>query len=109
MDKPISRDSQHYVFYTDGTCDLPKNQNCCRAAWAVVQHVRTNSEDPSLNDFAVVQTSHTTSFQTINRAELESVTWLVGHFDHYGHDLMSIHTDSNFVINILDAILQMEH
>lgn len=25
--------ADHNGFYTDGTCDLPREPNCCRAAW----------------------------------------------------------------------------
>lgn len=63
-----------------GTCDHPKDQNCCRAASAIVQQMKVNSKDPSLNHFVVTQTCHTRSFQSMNHGGLESVAWLVDDF-----------------------------
>ena len=102
---PDIRPADHYVFYTDGTCDRPRYQNCCRAAWAVVQHVSHDPVDPSIDHFVVSQTSHMCGLQSINRGELESVSWLVQYFaQHLPEEFLSIHTDSSFVQKTLEAI-----
>ena len=88
LDQPFLSPQGQCIFYTDGTCDKPREQNCCRAAWAVVQHV-----------------SHTKGFQSINRAELEAVTWLAHYFhQHLPYSFMSVFSDSSFVIQIVEAI-----
>lgn len=105
LDQPFVEPQTHCIFYTDGTCDKPREQNCCRAAWAVVQHVRHSSTDPSVGDFIVTQTSHTRGFQSINRGELEAVTWLAHYFHHHQpHRFMSVFSDSSFVVKIVNAI-----
>lgn len=105
LDVPDIQPTSHYVFFTDGTCDRPRYQNCCRSAWAVVQKVFHDPHDPSINHFRVTQTSHARGLQSINRSELESVGWLVNHFHHHlPEELLSIYTDSSFVQKIVEAI-----
>ena len=105
LDRPFVVPQTHCVFYTDGTCDKPREQNCCRAAWAIVQHVQRSPTDPSVGDFIVTQSSHTRGFQSINRGELEAVTWLAHYFHHHQPQrFMSIFSDSSFVVKIISAI-----
>ena len=105
LDQPFLSPQGHCIFYTDGTCDKPREQNCCRAAWAVVQHVQHSPSDPSPEDFVVTQTSHTKGFQSINRAELEAVTWLAHYFhQHLPYSFMSVFSGSSFVIQVVEAI-----
>ena len=105
LDEPDIRPTDHYVFFTDGTCDRPRNQNCCRAAWAIVQQINHDPDSPSLDHFVVSQTSHTCGLQSINRGELESVSWLVSHFArNLPDEFLSVYTDSSFVQKILEAI-----
>ena len=52
----------------------------CRAAWAVVQHVHHNPQDPSLDDFIVTQGSHVAGTPSINRGELGAIVWLAQFF-----------------------------
>ena len=76
IDHPPVADLAHFHLYTDGSCDRPKDLNCCRAAWAVVQHVSVTPDDPSLNDFVVIQGAHVKGTQSINRGELGAVEWV---------------------------------
>lgn len=64
LDIPNIVNTPHFVFYTDESCDKPKFQNCCRAAWVVVQHVR-NPQDPSIDDFVVTQSSQVAGTQCL--------------------------------------------
>ena len=109
LDHPDIRLTAHNEFYTDGTCDLPRVQNCCRAAWSVVQKVAHNAMDPSLDHFVVSQTSHTKGPQTVNRSELEAVCWLVEYFhQNFPIAKVSVYTDSSFVqksIEILQILM----
>lgn len=88
-----------HVLFTDGTCDRPKSQNCCRAAWAVFRQVTLSPPDPSLQDFEVFQTSHVKGIQSINRGELEAVAWVS---DFYSQQIprpfVDLHTDSQFAV-----------
>ena len=105
LDVPNIVSLPHHVFYTDGSCDRPKFQNCCRAAWAIVQHVNSNSQDPSVNDFVVTQSSHVTGTQSINRGELGAIAWLARHFAEFRpNQFMSIHTDSDYALRLVEAI-----
>ena len=105
LDHPDIRLTAHNEFYTDGTCDLPREQNCCRAAWSVVQKVAHDTRDPSLDHFVVSQTSHTKGPQTINRSELEAVVWLIEYFHrHFPEAKVSIYTDSSFVKRSIEVL-----
>lgn len=76
LDTEYQQSSTVHQISTEGTCDRPQNQNCCKAAWAAVRKVSTNSDDPSIHDFEILQVSHVKGQQTINRGELESVVWV---------------------------------
>ena len=105
LDIPNIAPSSHHVFYTDGSCDRPKLQNCCRAAWAVVQHVNSITQDPSVNDFVVTQSSHVAGTQTIHRGELGAIAWLARHFtESRPNQFMSIYTDSDYALRLVEAI-----
>ena len=74
-------------------------------AWAVVQHVRSNFQDPSMDDFVVTQCSHVCGTQSINRGKLGSVAWLARFFaQSRPRQFMSVYTDSEFVRRIVDAV-----
>lgn len=90
------------TIFTDGTCDRPKEQNCCKAAWAAIRQICLNSVDPSLNDFEVLQGSHVKGMQTINRGELEAVVWATEFYSQQiPRPLVDIYTDSSFVVHIM--------
>lgn len=95
----------HEQVYTDGTCDLPKDQNCCRAAWAAIRLANANYADPSYNDFEVLQVSHVQGSQTINRGELASVAWVSQFYAQQQLvPMLDLFTDSSFVERIVRAI-----
>lgn len=91
--------------FTDGTCDRPKLQNCCRAAWAAVKQIHQDREDPSFNHFEVLQVSHVQGVQTINRSELASVAWVTQFYSQQQpRPEVDIYTDSQFVERLVQSI-----
>ena len=97
----------HVKIFTDGTCDRPKSQNCCRAAWAAIRQIRHDAEDPSYNNFEVLQVAHVQGEQTINRGELASVAWVSQNYSRQQPvpvlDIY-IYTDSSFVQTLVRMI-----
>ena len=91
--------------FTDGTCDTPKLQKCCKAAWAAIRQVRVSPSDPSLNDFDILQVSHVKGSQTINRGELEAVVWVAEFYAaQVPRPLIDLYTDSSFVQKIVHSL-----
>ena len=91
--------------FTDGTCDMPKMQNCCKAARAAIRQVQVSPSDPSLNDFDILQVSHVKGSQTINRGELEAVVWVAEFYAaQVPRPLIDLYTDSSFVQKIVHSL-----
>ena len=105
LDHPNFADTDHLHLWTDGPCDRPKDLNCCRAAWAVVQQASYHPSDPSFHDFVVVQAAHVSGNQSINRGELGSVEWISRTVPQlFPSRPVDIYSDSAFTVRIVQAI-----
>ena len=88
-------------FFTDGSADTPLNPETRRAAWSVIQFLPDSSPTP----YITIKIQHVQGIQSIARAELAAVTWIVRHASeqHWPHTLV-ITTDSQYVINTIHQV-----
>lgn len=95
----------HVKIFTDGTCERPKSQNCCRAAWAAMRQTHKDPEDPSFNHVEVLQVSRVQGEQTINPGELAFVVWVSQYYSKQEPvPVLDIYTDSSFVETLVKII-----
>ena len=94
----IRQEGNVLYFYTDGSADTPIQPVTRRAAWSVVQFLPDMSTAP----FLTIKIQHVNGAQTIARAELAAVAWIVQHAaTHQWHQQIVITTDSQYVINVI--------
>ena len=92
----IQQEGNVIYFYTDGSADTPIQPATRRAAWSIVQFLPNTSATP----FLTIKIQHVQGAQSIARAELAAVAWIVQHaFTHQWHQQVVITTDSQYVIN----------
>lgn len=88
-------------FYTDGSADTPLQPETRRAAWSVIQCQPESTTAP----YVTIKIQHVEGHQSIARAELAAVVWIVHHAaDHHWSQHVTITTDSQYVI---DSIAQV--
>ena len=86
-------------FYTDGSADTPIQPVTRRAAWSVVQFLPELSMEP----FLTIKIQHVQGAQSIARAELAAVAWIVQHAStHQWQQQIVITTDSQYVIHVIN-------
>ena len=62
-------------------------------------------DDPSVNDFAVIQGSHVQGLQSTNRGEPGTEEWAARYFSlHFPERPLDLYTDSAFAVRIVQAI-----
>ena len=97
----ISTSQQTIFLYTDGSADNPTLHEFQRAAWAVIQF------DPNCPHlpFRTVAIQQVRGHQTISRAELAAVAWILRecHANTITNQIV-ITTDSQYVINAIRNI-----
>ena len=92
----IQQGKQVLMFYTDGSADTPLHPETRRAAWSVIQYQPDSSTQP----FLTIKIQHVQGLQSISRAELAAVTWIVQHIaTNHRHEQVIITTDSQYVLN----------
>lgn len=103
-DHTIIRNGQEVLmFYTDGSADTPLHTETRRAAWSVIQY----HPDVTPQPFLTIKIQHVQGSQSIARAELAAVAWIVEHVaTHYGSQRTVTTTDSQYVINIVSQLAQ---
>lgn len=93
--------------FTDGLCSDPTKSHTRRSAWAVVVFNQPYGAEPGPNAFVTAATAHTQGEQTISRAELWAVAWIVIIMaEHYPSAKFHIYTDSQYVY---DSILDIDY
>lgn len=99
------------TFYTDGSCDDPRDPYAARAAWAVVYKIP--AEDVMrLQNIQLLATGHCVGHQTINRAKLQAMVAAAETADIAPAEYnFQFGTDSQFVNNTIDqnGTLKIEH
>ena len=86
------------MFYTDGSADTPLHPEARRAAWSVIQYQPDSLTQP----FLTIKIQHVQGLQSISRAELAAVTWVVQYVaTNHRHERVIITTDSQYVLNII--------
>ena len=98
----IQNDQEVLLFYTDGSADTPLHPETRRAAWSVIQY----HPDATPQPFLTVKIQHVQGSQSIARAELAAVAWIVEHVaSHHPQQRAIITTDSQYVINIVSQLV----
>lgn len=97
----IQQGQQVLMFFTDGSADTPLHPETRRAAWSVIQY----QPDSMTHPFLTIKIQHVQGPQSIARAELAAVTWIVQHIatNHWSERVI-ITTDSQYVINTVSQI-----
>lgn len=100
---PICHNHNTLHFYTDGSADTPLHHETRRAAWSVVQF----QPDDTTTPYIVIKIQHVAGHQSIARAELAAVTWIVQYVtDQQWSQHVTITTDSQYVINSIFQLTQ---
>ena len=90
-------------FYTDGSADTPLQTETRRAAWSVVQF----RPDSDTTPFLTIKIQHVQGTQSIARAELAAIAWIVQHVsNHQWPHQVIITTDSQYAINAIQQVTQ---
>ena len=99
----IGQEAGVLYFYTDGSADTPLHPETRRAAWSVIQF----RPDSLTTPFLTIKIQHVRGPQSIARAELAAVTWIIQQATqhHWPHQIV-ITTDSQYVINTIHQITQ---
>ena len=97
----LHQGSQVLMFYTDGSADTPLHAETRRAAWSVIQYQPESDTQP----FLTIKIQHVQGSQSIARAELAAVTWIVQHVaaNRWTQPVV-ITTDSQYVIDTITHI-----
>ena len=97
----IRQDDNILYFFTDGSADTPLNPETRRAAWSVIQFLPDSCTTP----FLTIKIQHVQGAQSIARAELAAVAWIIRHASEqrWPHTLV-ITTDSQYVINTVQQV-----
>ena len=97
----IQQRNQVLMFYTDGSADTPLHPETRRAAWSIIQYQPDSTTQP----FVTIKIQHVQGPQSISRAELAAVTWIVQYVvTTHRTEPVIITTDSQYVINIVAQI-----
>ena len=97
----IQQGQQVLMFFTDGSADTPLHPETRRAAWSVIQY----QPDSVTHPFLTIKIQHVQGPQSIARAELAAVTWLVQHIaTSQRSERVIITTDSQYVINTVSQL-----
>ena len=94
---------QNMLFsYTDGSADNPISSETRRAAWSVVQFAPASDTSPYLT----IKLEHVSGQQSISRAELAAVAWIVQHtVQSRWTQQVIITTDSQYVIDTVNQVV----
>ena len=100
---PIYLGGDALYFYTDGSADTPVHPGTRRAAWSLIQFCPETFNQ----SYITIKIQHVQGPQTIARAELAAITWIVQHVtqQHWPHRL-TITTDSQYAINVIAHVSQ---
>ena len=97
----ICQEANVLYFYTDGSADTPLHPETRRAAWSVVQFRPQSESAPYLT----IKIQHLQGPQSIARAELAAVTWVVTYAaEQQWQQHIVITTDSQYVINLIQQV-----
>ena len=99
----IETTTRSIFLYTDGSADTPSVTEFQRAAWSVIQY----NPDCNLVPFRTVLVQHVHGRQTISRAELAAIAWIVREcYIAAIPDQVIITTDSQYAINVIRHVTQ---
>ena len=102
----IRQEADVLYFYTDGSADNPLHPETRRAAWSVIQFRPESIQDP----FLTIKIQHVQGPQSIARAELAAVAWIIQHATNNNwSQQVVVTTDSQYVINTIGHIPQPAH
>ena len=116
MQQPYdTNDTDELTFFTDGSCDNPRDADLRRAAYAIVQmeeqhHEETTDTQKPIPSYTCKLTALVDGNQTISRAELLAVAAIAKQArQRKEHRRIRVYTDSQYVINVLQKIARGEH
>ena len=97
----ILQEADVQYFYTDGSADAPLHPETRRAAWSIIQFRPDSLSVP----FLTIKIQHVQGPQSIARAELAAVTWIIQQAtQHHWPQQIVITTDSQYVVNTINQI-----
>ena len=95
--------AQTIFLYTDGSADTPTLTEFQGAAWSIIQYDPDCTEMP----FRTILVQHVRGRQTISRAELAAIAWIINECDNASiHNQVVITTDSQYAINAIRYVTQ---